>query len=106
MSEIERLLDGAGFGEHRPGVVDRLRAQGILDDGRVARAFAEHALAKRGWARERVRSLLAERGAASETIDAALGEGPGDDARALELARRGLAAGDPPARVARRLVSR
>ena len=106
VSEIEAFLREAGLAEHRQAVVDRLLAQGVLHDERVAQAWADQALDKKGWPLTRVRAALEERGAAPEAVESALA-GRGDDGEvAGELLSEGLAGGDPPARVARRLIAR
>jgi regulatory protein len=78
-------------------VIERLAADGALDDDRFARRFAEDKRELAGWGEERIREALEARGIEHHHVESALA---GDDeeaqlARALDLlAERGAPVGD------------
>lgn len=106
-----RLRDHLAEREHRPDEIDaaveRLRSDGSLDDGRVARAYARTALKVKGRGRLRIQRELHELGIAKEVAAEALAETFGDVderaliARALEKKLRGGKQIDSPAAYAR-----
>lgn len=53
-------------------VVERLAAQGGLDDARFARQYSDDKRELAGWGPDRIRASLIERGVASEHVEAAL----------------------------------
>ncbi|HYH47247.1 MAG TPA: regulatory protein RecX [Thermoanaerobaculia bacterium] len=59
--------------------LDRLTAQGLLDDPKTAAAFVAHRQERRGEGRHRLRAELQRRGAGPEAIDQALAQLPDDD---------------------------
>jgi regulatory protein len=77
-------------GSEIEAALDRLAAQGYLDDRANARRFVELRAAERGEGRARLRGELLRRGVAAEIADQVLGELlPEDDrAAAAEAARR------------------
>jgi regulatory protein len=66
--------------------IDRLAAQGYLDDGAAARGFVASRLARGALGRERLRAELAQRGAPPDAIAAALAELPTDEVPAARAA--------------------
>ena len=87
--------------------VERLREEGSLDDGRVARAYARTALKVKGRGRLRIQRELQEIGISKDVAAQALAETFGDVderaliARAVEKKLRGGKAIDSPAAYAR-----
>jgi regulatory protein len=68
--------------------LDRLAAQGLVDDTRTAAAFVAHRQDRRAEGRHRLRAELQRRGAGPEAIDLALAQLPDDDLdQAREAAR-------------------
>jgi regulatory protein len=63
---------GAGADEAN-GVVDRLRAEGYLDDKRYARAYCESKILQQGWGRQKVLYQLRLKHLPKDAIDAAMG---------------------------------
>jgi regulatory protein len=71
--------------------IETLRDQGLVDDARYARLFAQDKRLLEGWGSERIGSTLATRGIDRELIEAALapdGDHEAEMERALELLRR------------------
>jgi regulatory protein len=78
--------------------LERLAADGFLDDAAFARSFASDKRHLGGWGEERIRRGLRELGVAATAIDEALGDqgGEGDELdRALAVLRRRGAPGQP-----------
>ena len=76
-------------------VVDRLIAEGGLDDARFAHRYAEDKRELAGWGPDRIRGSLLQRGVALEHVEAAL-EGE-DQLAQIERATTLLTArGEPP----------
>ena len=81
------------------GALERLSADGFLDDAAFARSFVADKRGLGGWGDARIRRGLRELGVAAAAIDEALGE-PGEREdeeleRALALLRRRGAPGEP-----------
>jgi regulatory protein len=77
------------------GVLEKLAADGLLDDAEFARSYVADKRGLNGWGAQRIRRGLVALGVAVEVIDAALADGPpggeADDAelqRALDFLRR------------------
>lgn len=88
-AELEAKLARRGHpGEEIGEALDRLTAEGFLDDVRAARDFVAHRLDKGGAGRLRLQAELVRRGASAEAVAAALAEVPEDD---LEAAREAAA---------------
>src|SRR4051794_32923615 len=111
-SELERRLSSAGFERDEIAeTLDRLTAVGLVDDESFARAFAEHAVARRGEGRRAVESALFAKGGARGTIELVVSEVTeeqgGESERALALARTRVTrlAGAEPAAAYRKLFS-
>jgi regulatory protein len=70
--------------------VETLVEEGVVDDARYARLFAEDKRELDGWGSERIRRTLQARGVERELIEAALRsqEGDGELERAVALLRR------------------
>jgi regulatory protein len=84
--------------------LERLAADGFLDDAAFARSFVSDKRRLGGWGEERIRRGLQELGVAATAIDEVLGAQGGEDDeldRALALLRRRGAA-QPPLDAARR----
>jgi regulatory protein len=102
-----RLLQKGHDDEAVAGALERLAADGLLDDAEFARSYLADKRALSGWGSQRIRRGLAELGVDQVVIDAALGTaaaGEGDDAeleRALAALRR-RGAPQPPLDAARR----
>ncbi|HEX7183401.1 MAG TPA: RecX family transcriptional regulator [Thermoanaerobaculia bacterium] len=109
-AELEAKLAQRGyFEEEIDGALDRLAAQGYLDDARTARDFVAHRQEREAEGRLRLRAELAKRGAPEEAIEAALAElAPQDDLPAArEAAERWAGRGrrpEDPAALARHLA--
>ena len=85
VAELGEWLRGRGVEpEQADGVVEALIGDGVLDDARYARRYAEDKRELRGWGSERIRAALLQRGVAGDDIEEALGEPGGDDE--IELA--------------------
>jgi regulatory protein len=83
--ELQAKLAKRGFpGEEIGEALDRLAAQGYLDDAKTAAGFVEQRLARSSEGRLRLKAELEKRGAAPEAIESALTDLPDDD---LEPAR-------------------
>jgi regulatory protein len=88
-AELEAKLKQRGYSEEEIGAaLDRLAAEGHLDDVRTARDFVTHRLEQKAEGRLRLRAELVRRGASEEAVSAALAEVPEDD---LEAAREAAA---------------
>jgi regulatory protein len=77
----------------RAEVLARLSSDGLLDDGRFARRYAEDKRELSGWGPERIREALLSKGVARDLVDAALaGEGEEQqlDRAVAMLGERGL----------------
>ncbi len=85
-------------------VIGSLCEDGLLDDGRYARVFAEDRRNLDGWGAERIRRALGDRGVDRELIDAALAGGRTPAAHERRALARGRAARRrfPPPRTDRR----
>lgn len=85
--EVEERLQRRGAApEVRRAVIDRLSAEGFLDDARFARAWIRGRLALRPSGGVRLRSELLRKGVAGEVVDQALRESvPETEERALAL---------------------
>jgi regulatory protein len=82
--------------EEIAAALDRLTAEGYLDDARAAADFVAHRRERGGEGKLRLRAELVRRGAAAEAIDAALADlGEEDDLAAAQAAaeRWGRSAG-------------
>ena len=83
--ELQAKLAQRGFpAEEIEEALDRLAAQGYLDDSKTAAGFVEQRLSRTSEGRARLRAELEKRGAPAEAIDDALAALPEDD---LEPAR-------------------
>lgn len=88
-AELEAKLKQRGYpGEEIGAALDRLAAEGYLDDVRTARGFVTHRLEQKAEGRLRLKAELVRRGAPEEAVSAALAEVPEDD---LEAAREAAA---------------
>jgi len=102
-----RLLQKGHDDEAVTGAIQRLAADGLLDDAAFARSYLTDKRGLNGWGSQRIRRGLAELGVDHAVIDAALSAAAateGDDAeleRALSALRR-RAAPQPPLDAARR----
>jgi regulatory protein len=85
-----RLLDKGHTGEAVAGALERLTADGLLDDEAFARAFVHDKRAAGGWGRARLERELGRLGVPAAVVAAALGdEGePVELERALVVLRR------------------
>lgn len=89
-AELEAKLAQRGYPEEEiAAALDRLAAEGYLDDVRAARDFVAHRLERKAEGRLRLKAELVRRGASGEAVEAALAEVPEDD---LEAARAAAAA--------------
>ncbi len=85
--ELERKLQKRGYDEIEiADTLERLRAEGFLDDRRTAGEFVRSRLARAPEGRRRLRAELVKRGVASEIITETLDEETDDDDR--DLARQ------------------
>lgn len=85
--ELERKLRQRGYDEAEiEDTLERLRAQGFIDDRRTAGEFVRGRLARAPEGRRRLRAELARRGVASEIITEVLDQETDDDD--LDLARQ------------------
>jgi regulatory protein len=87
--------------EERAAVIARLVTDGLVDDERFARRYAEDKRELAGWGPERIREALLARGVAADLVEAAL-EGE-DDAEQVRravamLGERGLRCDSDPER--------
>lgn len=83
--ELQAKLVKRGFPEEEiEETLDRLAAQGYLDDAKTAASFVEQRLARSSEGRLRLKAELEKRGAAPGAVASALADLPDDD---LEPAR-------------------
>ena len=82
----ERLVRRGVEEDERAEVIDRLLADGLLDDERFARRYTEDKRELAGWGPERIREALLARGVTRDLVEAAL-EGEGE----TEQLRRAVA---------------
>jgi regulatory protein len=107
-AELAAKLRQRGFpAEEIAAALDRLAAQGYLDDGKAAADFVAHRRERGGEGKLRLRAELVKRGAPAEAIDAALaGLDEDDDLAAARDAAERWARGarkEDPAALARHL---
>jgi regulatory protein len=86
--QLERKLLDRGYGEDQvAATLERLAAEGYLDDERLAREFAAARAGRAGEGARRVRAELERRGVAGDTVTGALADTlPADDADAAAAA--------------------
>jgi regulatory protein len=101
-AELATKLAQRGYpAEEIENALDRLVAEGYVDDVQAARGFVAHRLERQGEGRLRLKAELVRRGASEEAVGAALAEVPEDDlAPAREAAdkwARGRRQPDPAA---------
>jgi regulatory protein len=90
-AEVRRRLESDGFDESTvERAISSLADQGLLDDARFARLFAEDKRELEGWGSDRIRRTLSERGIDRDVIEQVIGVGAdgGELERALVLLRR------------------
>lgn len=89
ISEARQHLRGQEIAAERiDDIIDDCCRRGYLDDAVLAEQLVISGIERKGQGRVALSRALAQRGIARETIDAALGDLPDDDAeRALEFAR-------------------
>ncbi len=90
VAEMGSWLRARGVGsEEVDDVVDRLICDGVLDDARYARRYAEDKRQLKRWGSERIRAALLDRGISIEDADDALADADVDREieRAVELLR-------------------
>jgi regulatory protein len=102
VAEMGSWLRARGVGpDEVDDVVDRLICDGVLDDPRYARRYAEDKRQLKRWGNGRIRAALLDRGISTEDAEQALGDadaGP-EVERAVELLRdRCAALADAPER--------
>jgi regulatory protein len=105
--ELRAKLAARGYpADEVAAALDRLAAQGYLDDVKAAADFAAGRLAKGGLGRPRLRAELQARGADPAAIDAAVAALPDDDLPAAREAAARFARGgrSDPAALARHLA--
>lgn len=86
--ELRGSLERRGYGEYVvASVAEELIAEGVLDDQRYARLFAEDRRLLDRWGGERIAADLARRGVNRDVIEAVVGEVGREDelATAIEL---------------------
>lgn len=72
-ADARRKLDRYDLSEEeKEGIIGRLKADGFIDDGRYARAFAGEKVRIGHQGRLKIRMALKQKGIAAEQIDAAL----------------------------------
>ncbi len=85
VAELGEWLRGRGVEPGRAeGVVEGLIEDGVLDDTRYARRYAEDKRELQGWGSERIRTALLERGVSGDDVEEAIGEASGEEE--IELA--------------------
>lgn len=85
--ELERKLQKRGYTEEDIAqTLERVRAEGFIDDRRTAGEFVRGRLARAPVGRRKLRAELSRRGVASQIIDETLDEETEDDDR--DLARQ------------------
>ena len=60
--------------QDREGVLQRLKREKFIDDGRYAEAFVREKVNLSGWGEWKIRSALRRKGVAEDVINAALGQ--------------------------------
>ncbi len=101
--ELERKLRQRGYDEAEvAGTLERLRAEGLLDDRRTAGEFVRSRLARAPEGRRKLRAELRKRGVPAEIITETLDEETEDDDRDLarQAAERWLRTRSRPGRAA------
>jgi regulatory protein len=79
-AEVARKLAARGYpAEEIAPALDRLSAEGYLDDAAAAKGFVAARLGKGALGRARLAAELQARGAGPEAVEAALAELPSDD---------------------------
>lgn len=107
-AELERRLLDKGHDEATVAtLLERLVADGLVDDAAFARSYVADKRKLAGWGEGRIRRGLAALGVAPAVIDGALAAAPGGDAAGAELERalavlRKLGPPRPPLEAARR----
>jgi len=82
-AELSAKLAQRGYPAEEIGpALDRLAAEGYLDDVRTARDFVAHRLERQSEGHLRLKAELIRRGASEEAVAAALAEVPEDDLEA------------------------
>ena len=90
--ELRRRLLAKGHDEAAvERAVERLTADGLLDDAEFARSFAADKRRLSGWGAQRIRRDLRRLGVDAAVVAAALGEGTDEDGEELERALAVLA---------------
>ena len=73
--DARRLMATWGVPEQdREGVLQRLKREKFIDDGRYAEAFVREKVNLSGWGEWKIRSALRRKGVAEDVINAALGQ--------------------------------
>ena len=73
--DARRLMATWGVPEQdREGVLQRLKREKFIDDGRYAEAFVREKINLSGWGEWKIRSALRRKGVAEDVINAALGQ--------------------------------
>lgn len=73
--DARRLMATWGVPEQdREGVLQRLKREKFIDDGRYAEAFVREKVNLSGWGEWKIRSALKRKGVAEDVINAALGQ--------------------------------
>ena len=73
--DARRLMATWGVPEQdREGVLQRLKREKFIDDGRYAEAFVREKINLSGWGEWKIRSALKRKGVAEDVINAALGQ--------------------------------
>jgi regulatory protein len=86
-AELRAHLERRGVdGPTTAATVGELRRQGYLDDARYARRFAEDRRRLDAWGDERIARRLQAAGVGADEVEAALGGGDPDEARAAAVA--------------------
>jgi regulatory protein len=90
VAEMGSWLRARGVGvDEADEVLDRLISNGVLDDARYARRYAEDKRELKRWGSDRIRAALRDRGISDEDVEEALGDAGGEQEvdRAVELLR-------------------
>ena len=73
--DARRLMATWGVPEQdREGVLQRLKREKFIDDGRYAEAFVREKVNLSGWGEWKIRSALKRKGVAEDVINVALGQ--------------------------------
>lgn len=106
--ELRRRLLAKGHEETAVGAaLERLAAEGLLDDAAFAHSYVADKRRLHGWGAARIRRGLRELGVGADAVDEALapaGDDPGELERALQVLRK-RGAPTPPLDAARRRAS-